>query len=75
MITVIHKKCGKTAFFFREKLKQGDTIQASNIVNLDGSLPNIGEAIICGSCGEWIHNPGASTLIQEHWTDWFIIDD
>ena len=75
MIKVIHKKCGKIAFYFKKKLNHGDLIRATNIRTIDRETPLPNTAIICGSCGDWINRPGSDTLVQEHWTDWFVIDD
>jgi len=77
MIRVIHKKCGKIAFYFIKEVHYGEIMMASNVRSLDGEVPDIHSKIICGSCGELIANPGASSLLQEqeHWTDWFIIDE
>lgn len=38
MIRVIHKDCGKVAFYFRERLKAGDILKSSNVVLIDESL-------------------------------------
>ncbi len=73
MIRVVHKDCGKVAFYFRKKLKRGDLIETSNIVNLDGTIPLPHTAMICGSCGGWINLGGS--MEQQHWTDWFVIKD
>lgn len=71
MIRVLHKECGKTAFFFLKKVEPGDQIEASNVIMLDGT-PAIPETpVICGSCGRHF-NPGVNSCEQQHWTDWFI---
>jgi len=75
MIRVIHKKCGKIAFYFIKEVHCGEIMMASNVRSLDGRTPDMGEVIICGSCGEWIEFPGNHNLQQQHWTDWFIIDE
>lgn len=72
MVRVIHKKCGKIAFYFKKKLEfDGEIIEASNIILKDGNYPNPGDKMICGSCNESLDG---SELIQENWTDWFIVE-
>ena len=76
MVRVIHDKCGKLAFYFKGRLKEGEVIYADNVVYIDGSQAVSGEPIICGNCGEPIQaNPYTVTLEQEDWTDWFINDE
>lgn len=72
MVRVIHKQCGKVAFYFNRKLKFAEYIDSSNLILLDGSSPEPGDDMICGSCGEHI---GGSDIIQESWTDWFIVKE
>lgn len=75
MISIIHKACGKTAFYFRRKLHKGNVVRASNVVLLNGEQPNPTETIICGSCHESIVCLDSTTIEQQHWTDWFIPDE
>lgn len=77
MINVIHKDCGKVAFYFRKRVNQGEMIRASNVVNIDGTQAQAGDRIICGSCGSLLDHLGDHVVEQkeQHWTDWFIIDD
>ncbi len=72
MTRVVHKKCGKTAFFLKEKLKPGDVVYASNVVMLDGTPATPQIPIVCGSCGEFFDPGFKSSCEQQHWTDWFI---
>ncbi len=74
MIRVIHKQCGKVAFFFKKKVYPGNLIKASNTINLDGDHPNEGEPILCGHCGNRFIL-GDEEAAQEHWTDWFMKQD
>lgn len=74
MIRVVHKDCGKVAFYFRKKLKRGDAIEASNVINIDGTTPSSGMAIICGNCKKRFM-PQYENCEQQHWTDWFIVKD
>lgn len=77
MISIIHKDCGEVAFYFRKKLCKGEMICASNVVNIDGTPAQSGDQIMCGSCGVLLHQIGDHNVEQkdQHWTDWFIIDD
>lgn len=76
MVRVIHNKCGKIAFYFKVRLKEGDIIYADNVVHTDGSPAVSGEPMICGNCGELFGpNPYSATIEQEDWTDWFINDE
>ena len=76
MVRVIHDKCGKIAFYFKVRLKEGDVIRADNVIHIDGSQAISGEPIFCESCGEpIILNPYNVTLEQEDWTDWFVNDE
>lgn len=72
MIRVIHKECGKVAFYFKKRVKIGEMVYISNVVLLDGSQPVEYEPIICGSCKKQF-SFGTDTVKQEHWTDWFIV--
>ena len=74
MIRVVHKECGKVAFYFRRKLNRGDAIEAANVINIDGTTPSSGTAIICGSCHKQFR-PHVHNCEQQHWTDWFIVND
>jgi hypothetical protein len=76
MINVIHKECGQVAFYFRKRLYRGESIHCSNVVKIDGSIPNHGEHLICGKCGSNLYHLGSHNIEQkeQHWTDWFIID-
>jgi len=71
MIRVLHKECGKTAFFFLKKVKPGDCLESNNVVMLDGTHAIPGTPVVCGSCGRFF-NPGFRSCEQQHWTDWFI---
>lgn len=77
MITVIHKRCGMPAFYFKNKLYSGDLIMASNVILLDGSHPVEHSPMICGSCGKTIRIINIDTIIQkeDHWTDWFLLEE
>jgi hypothetical protein len=76
MVRVIHNKCGKIAFYFKKRLKEGETIHADNVVHIDGSQAIPGEPMYCESCGDLIRpNPYTVTIEQEDWTDWFINDE
>lgn len=76
MFRVIHNECGELAFYFKLRLKKGETICANNIVHIDGSQAVSGEPIICESCGKPIHpSPYTVTIEQEDWTDWFVNDE
>lgn len=49
---VIHKDCGKPAFYLT-KMPYRTEVMSSNIVRmLDGSEVNAGSEVRCGSCGE-----------------------
>ena len=77
MISVIHKGCGEVAFYFKERVHSGEIIKSSNVINIDGTQAQPGDQIICGTCGTPLHQLGSQTVEQkeQHWTDWFIIDD
>jgi hypothetical protein len=77
MINVIHKDCGEVAFYFKVRVYTGEIIRSSNIVNLDGTHPQPEDQIICGSCGALLNQLGPRNVEQkeQHWTDWFVIDD
>ena len=75
MIAVIHKTCGKPAFYFKRKLNKGDVVNVENVVLLNGEHPKPLESITCGSCNEAIAGLGSDTISQQHWTDWFIPDE
>ena len=76
MVRVIHNNCGKLAFYFKVRLKEGSIIFANNIVLIDGSEAVSGDQIICGSCGDpLVLNPYTVTIEEEDWTDWFINDE
>ena len=73
MIRVMHTRCNKTAFYFKEKLNAGEPVKANNIqlLNNEPAIPN--EIISCGFCHEII-NFLSGELLQESWRDWFIVD-
>jgi len=71
MIRVIHTDCGGIAFYFREKLKSGYPIRASNVVLKDGTPAEPMSLIECGTCHQRV-SCRAGELDQQHWTDWFI---
>ncbi|MHA1815034.1 MAG: hypothetical protein ACTSX1_03435 [Candidatus Heimdallarchaeaceae archaeon] len=71
MIRVIHKECGKIAFYILKKWEVGDPITTSNVVLLNGEPPNIGTPVICQNCNHPILFDDTN-VSQEHWTDWFI---
>jgi hypothetical protein len=77
MINVIHKDCGEVAFYFKVRVYSGETIRSSNVINIDGTLAQTGDQIICGNCGARLNHLGSHNIEQkeQHWTDWFIIDD
>lgn len=54
MISLIHNKCGSIAFHYSELPKSGGIIEAKKATNLDGTKPQKGKPILCGSCGEYI---------------------
>ncbi len=74
MIRVLHIQCGKTAFFFHERLEAGNQICASNVIDLDGNAVEPQSPIVCFSCREPFI-PGDSTCEQQHWTDWFVVNE
>ena len=74
MIRVIHTGCGGIAFFFKEKLNFGDPIRADNVVWKDGTSAEPMSPIECGTCHERLACR-AGELEQEHWTDWFIVNE
>lgn len=73
MVKIIHYECGKTAFYVKHIMPSGSIVYASDIILLDGTQPEAGSPIICGSCGE---NMPSGSFIQENlnWKDWFIND-
>lgn len=76
MVKVIHNECGKLAFYFKKRLKEGEVLYADNVVHIDGSQAVSGEPIYCESCGDLIRpNPYTVTIKQLDWTDWFINDE
>lgn len=77
MINVIHRDCGKIAFYFKVRVYSGEAVRSSNVINIDGTPACPGDQIICGSCGAHINQLGPHNVYQkeQHWTDWFIIDD
>ncbi len=62
MIALHHVLCGKTAFFVanQEALDRG--ARASDVTLVDGRKPDVGTAIVCGSCGQRITGQGLMTL-------------
>lgn len=72
MIRVIHKECGDVAFHIHKKWETGEPIHASNVVLLNGETPDPSDRVVCCSCGEPFI-PGDRTVIQQHWTDWFVV--
>jgi len=75
MINVIHKRCGNIAFYFNEILHSGDIIRSSNVMLLDGSIPDFGSRLICGSCHRQVDlNINELEQVNQSWKDWFIID-
>jgi len=74
MIRVIHKQCGKAAFFFKKKVNPGDVLRASNIRLVDGKMAKAGGFITFGSCGLGLAL-NSQTFLQQHWTDWFMQQD
>ena len=74
MIRVIHKQCGKVAFFFKEKVNPGEVLESSNVRLVGGKMAKPASCVRCGSCG-LVLNPGSQTLEQQHWTDWFMKQD
>lgn len=76
MITVIHNKCGKPAFYFKEKLSSGDRVLAKNVVLLDGSAAIPNSRAVCGSChGEIAFTAGELEQVDQHWSDWFVLEE
>jgi len=78
MITVFHIEgnCNKIAFYLRERVYPGERITASNMILLNGSIPQENTPIICGSCRRHIFYLSNETIEQResNWTDWFIKD-
>lgn len=52
MVRIIHKVCGRTAFYYDGELK--GRIASHKATLCDGSKPVAGEPILCGSCGKVI---------------------
>ncbi len=50
MREIIHTTCGKIAFYTKDSVKMDDIICASDVTKLNGTTPNIRDAIICGNC-------------------------
>lgn len=74
MIRVIHNKCGKIAFHFKERLSRGDIFTCNNVVKLNGRSPSPGDIPICGSCGEPF-SALPENITQQHWSDWFLLKE
>ena len=61
MIALHHIACGQVAFYAEEGvLERG--VRASEVVLLDGRKPDVGTAIVCGSCGKRIMGQGLMTI-------------
>jgi hypothetical protein len=71
MIKVIHKNCGKVAFYFKQKLNRGDLIHLSNVMLINGKQPRPMDRMACGSCGKYL----ISSEIKQEDMDFFEEDD
>ena len=49
-IPVYHSVCKGIAFYFLQRLSEGDFILSSNVVLVDGTRPKPGENIRCSTC-------------------------
>ena len=71
MIPVYHTRCKNIAFYLVRRLQPGDMILAENVRKIDGTIPEPGTRIKCGSCNKYM---GGNELYQgECWMDWFMI--
>jgi hypothetical protein len=52
MIDITHIRCGRPAFKTLVRPKAGTPMLPENIELLDGTMPVMGDRIICGSCGQ-----------------------
>lgn len=53
----IHTECGNPAFLLAEYPKKGAHVKADMALHLDGSAPQSGADVICGSCGKTVRSP------------------
>ena len=61
MIALHHIACGRVAFYAEEgALDRG--VRASEVVLLSGRKPDVGTAVVCGSCGQRITGQGLMTI-------------
>jgi hypothetical protein len=54
LIKIIHKDCGKVAFYYSHVPKIGEIIYHYNATIIDDSHPKVGDPMVCGSCGKGI---------------------
>jgi len=45
------RACGDIAFYSRKRWKMGDLLESTDVRFPDGSQPQAGESVLCGSCG------------------------
>jgi hypothetical protein len=50
MYDIKHSSCGKVAFRSVVKPKREDAVRAIDVRRLDGSTPEVGDAMECGAC-------------------------
>ena len=75
MITVIHTKCGKPAFYFVDKVASGEIVRANNVIYLDGTHATPHMRPVCGSCHALISfGNGELKQVEQHWSDWFVLE-
>jgi hypothetical protein len=56
MIDIIHKGCGMVAFRYDHRPGSGELFKAEHATLLDGTKPQSGGPMTCGTCGNWIEN-------------------
>lgn len=54
MLPVIHRACGKPAFYYTRKIQRGEPLYPIGLIRpVEGAAPPVeGELIRCGSCGK-----------------------
>ncbi len=55
LIAVVHPVCGGIAFYTRRRWGEGEILEPSDAVRLDGSVPVEGDPLVCGFCGMLVH--------------------
>ena len=71
MTPVYHKECNSLVCYFKERVKDGETVYTDNVVFPDGRQFEPGNVLFCQKCFMYMT---ASRIYQgEPWKDWFLI--